>query len=61
MKFKELINLVLREGLKHLSARKQGAFRTGSVDLGSCYCGNIDNVAELLAVAEENPPRCPGD
>ncbi len=51
---KDIINEALREGLKHLAAppRKQGPFHTGSVDLGRCLLGNIDNVAEVLAVAE---------
>lgn len=54
MKFKELINLALREGLKHLSkpSKKQSQFRTRSVDLGPCRYRNVDNVAEILAVAE---------
>jgi hypothetical protein len=55
IKFKELVNLALREGLKHLSApkRKRTAFRTQPVNLGSCRVGNIDNIAEVLAVAED--------
>lgn len=54
MKFKDLINLALREGLKHLFApqKKRSSFRTRSVDLGPCRAGNVDNVAEVLAVAE---------
>jgi hypothetical protein len=54
MKFKELINLALREGLKHLSkpSQKQSHFYTRAVDLGLCRYGNVDNVAEILAVAE---------
>jgi hypothetical protein len=32
--------------------RKRAAFRTGSVDLGPCLLGNVDNLAEVLAVAE---------
>jgi len=51
---KSLINEALREGLKHLAAprRPQVTYRTGSVDLGRCLVGSIDNVAEVLAVAE---------
>jgi Ribbon-helix-helix protein, copG family len=50
---KDIINEALREGLKHLAApRKRGPFHTGSVDLGRCLLSNIDNVAEVLAVAE---------
>jgi hypothetical protein len=51
---KSLVNQALREGLKQLEAprRKQARFRTDSVDLGRCLLGNVDNVAEALAVAE---------
>lgn len=54
MKFKELINLALREGLKHLSAapKKRSYFRTRTVDLGPCRTSNVDNIAEIVAVAE---------
>ena len=54
MKFKELINLALREGLKQLCApaKKRSSYRTRSVDLGRCLPGHVDNVAETLAVAE---------
>jgi hypothetical protein len=54
LKFKELVNLALREGLKHLiaPAKKRRVFQTRSVDLGSCRTANVDNVAEVLAVAE---------
>ena len=51
---KDLVNEALREGLKRMAApsRKRTRFRTESVDLGRCLLGNIDNVAEVLAVAE---------
>ena len=51
---KSIINEALREGLKHLAAprRHQVSYRTGSVDLGRCLLGSVDNVAEVLAVAE---------
>ena len=53
IKFKALVNEALREGIKCLVApKKRGVFRTRSVDLGSCRAGNIDNIAEVLAVAE---------
>ena len=56
---KELINEALREGLKTMAAprRKQSRFRTGSVDLGRCLLGDVDNVAEVLAVAENESFR----
>jgi hypothetical protein len=51
---KDLVNEALREGLKHLVAppRRRVPFRTEAVDLGRCLIGNVDNVAEALAVAE---------
>jgi hypothetical protein len=54
IKFKALVNQVLREGLKTLIAppKKRGVFRTRSVDLGTCRAPNVDNVGEVLAVAE---------
>lgn len=56
---KDLVNEALREGLRHMTAprRKRGAFRTGSVNLGGCLLGNVDDVAEVLAVAESESFR----
>ncbi len=54
VKFKALVNQVLREGLKRMIAppKKRSEFRTRSVDLGTCRAANVDNVGEVLAVAE---------
>ena len=54
VRFKVLVNQVIREGIKSLTApaKKRSVFRTRSVDLGSCRAANVDNVAEVLAVAE---------
>jgi metal-responsive CopG/Arc/MetJ family transcriptional regulator len=51
---KELINDALRRGLKDMTTqRKQRkAFRTRSVSLGRLLVPSIDNVAEVLAIAE---------
>jgi len=51
---KDVVNEALREGLKHLAAPKErrASFRTEAVDLGRCLLGNVDDVAEALAVAE---------
>ena len=56
---KDIVNEALREGLKRLAApqRKRVSFRTEAVDLGRCLLGNVDNVAEVLAVAEGEPFR----
>jgi hypothetical protein len=54
LKFKALLNLVLREGIKSMTrpVRKRKTFQTRSVDLGPCRTANVDNIAEVLAVAE---------
>lgn len=51
---KETVNEGLRRGLKLMeSPTKPGkSFRTRSVSLGRCLLGSIDDVAEVLAVAE---------
>ena len=52
--FKTLVNEVLRLGLRHVSrpAPQSKKYRTRSVDLGRCSFGSVDDVAEVLAVAE---------
>ena len=54
LKFKALVNLVLREGIKSMMGpvKKRKSFQTRSVNLGSCRTANVDNVAEVLAIAE---------
>jgi hypothetical protein len=52
---KRLVNEALRQGLARMSApppAPRTPFRTRSVSLGRCLIGNVDNVAEVLAVAE---------
>jgi hypothetical protein len=51
---KELINEALRRGLKEMTGprkRRQGV-RTRAVSLGGLRIASIDNIAEVLAVAE---------
>ena len=38
-------------------ARKRKTFQTRSVDLGPCRIANVDNVAEVLAIAEDESFR----
>lgn len=54
LKIKDLVNLALREGLKNLTmpSKKRTRFQTRSVNLGACRTANVDNIAEVLAVAE---------
>lgn len=51
---KSLVNEALREGLRRMSPRnkKRAPFRTGTADLGRCLLVNVDNVTEVLALAE---------
>ena len=52
--FKELVNDALRAGLEQQRRpkRRTARFRTGSAKLGRCLVGDIDDVAEVLAIAE---------
>jgi hypothetical protein len=51
---KDLINDALRRGLRELSAKAKPKkpFRTRTVDVGTVFIDNIDNIAEVLAIAE---------
>jgi Ribbon-helix-helix protein, copG family len=51
---KELVNDALRRGLKEMTTGKKQRrpFRTRSVSLGRLLVPSIDNVAEVLAIAE---------
>jgi hypothetical protein len=52
--FRELVNEALRRGLQQLTAKPKTRrpYRTRAVDLGRCRFGSLDDVAEVLAVAE---------
>jgi hypothetical protein len=52
---KQLVNDALRRGLGQMEsapAAPRRAFRTRAVSLGRCRVGNVDNVSEVLALAE---------
>ncbi|MCC7486666.1 MAG: ribbon-helix-helix protein, CopG family [Burkholderiales bacterium] len=52
---KQIVNEALRQGLARMTAppvMSRTSFRTESLSLGRCLPGNVDNVAEVLAVAE---------
>jgi hypothetical protein len=51
---KQVVNEAMRRGLLAMSApvARRRRFETQSVDLGECLIGNVDDVAEALAVAE---------
>lgn len=52
--FKQLVNEALREGLLHLqsSTPPRQPFRTRTANLGRCLVGNLDDVEEVLSIAE---------
>lgn len=58
-RLKTVVNELLREGLRHVQARptRRGRFRTRSIDLGRPRASSVDNVAEVLAVAENEAFR----
>ena len=54
--FKEVVNEALRQGLRRMSAPAPGRadrYRTPAVNLGECLHASLDDVAEVLAVAED--------
>lgn len=52
--FKQIVNDALRAGLEEQRRprRRSTPFRTAAAELGRCLVGDIDDVAEVLAVAE---------
>lgn len=54
LSLRDVVNQALREGLPLLESpqRPRKAHTTKAVSLGGCSIGNIDDVAEVLAVAE---------
>ena len=52
--FKDTVNDVLRRGLREMSAppRKRKPFRTQTFNCGPSLIGNMDNIADVLAVIE---------
>lgn len=52
--FKEVVNEAIRHGLDQMTRppRRRQRFRTQTVSLGRCLIGSLDDVAEVLTVAE---------
>jgi hypothetical protein len=54
----EIVNEALREGLSRLTSEPAVAsFATESVSLGRCLLGDLDDIADALAVAEGESHR----
>jgi hypothetical protein len=52
---KQIVNDALRQGLGQIASPPKPPrqpFHTKTVSLGRCLVGNVDNVAEVLALAE---------
>ena len=52
--FEAIVNEALRSGLRAMAApaEQSVAYSTPAVDLGRCTAGSLDDVAEVLALAE---------
>jgi predicted flavoprotein YhiN len=52
--FKALVNEALRQGLKEMATppKRSKPYKTRAVSLGRCLVGNLDDISEVLAVAE---------
>ena len=52
--FKSIVNEALRQGLRAMAAPSSRSvqYETPAVDLGRCLAGSLDDIAEVLAVAE---------
>jgi hypothetical protein len=51
---KEAVNQALRRGLHEMAAKpdQPQPFRTRTASLGRCLIGSLDNIGEVLAIAE---------
>ena len=52
---KQVVNDALRRGLEQMASPppvSRKPFRTRPISLGRCLVGNVDNISEVLAVAE---------
>ncbi len=52
--YRDLVNDALRRGLQQVLAARQPLppYSTPVTDAGACRIGNLDNIAEVLALAE---------
>jgi len=51
--FKQVVNDALRRGLETMTTpERRPKYRTPEAHLGRCLLGNLDDVAEVLSIAE---------
>ncbi len=57
--FKEVVNEALRMGLAGITAprRRSRNYRTACASVGRCLIGSLDDIAEALAIGEEEQFR----
>lgn len=58
-KLRTIVNEALRRGLAELLARprRKQPFRTRPIDVGDCLVGSLDDVSEVLELAEGEDHR----
>ncbi len=58
-RLRRVVNEALRLGLQQMAAapKRRRVFRQKAVDLGRCRIGSLDNIADVLAVAEDETFR----
>ena len=51
---KDTVNEALRQGLRQMAApaKRRRPYRTPSTDLGRCLIGSLDNIGQVLEIAE---------
>jgi hypothetical protein len=54
LSLKQAVNEALRAGLMQLMTPppRRASFHTGTIDLGRCLIGNLDDISEALAAGE---------
>lgn len=58
-RLRRVVNEALRLGLQQMAAtpKRKKAYHQKGVDLGRCRIGSLDNIADVLAVAEDETFR----
>jgi hypothetical protein len=56
-RLKDIVNEALRRGLHQMATRpkRRRRYRTPSTDLGPSLIGSLDNIGQVLAIAECEP------
>jgi hypothetical protein len=59
VRHKDIVNDALRRGLTQMATRpkRRRPYRTPSTDLGPSLIGSLDNIGQVLEIAEIDPER----